>query len=337
MRRWTTPLIVVGILAVGVVAVADALRGDGEPKAAAESPTITRPAPPTLREVLRREAVTGFVLYSDDQCRLHSLLLPSLVDDVVRRENGSDFRQCRFTSAGGRILEEGDRMSPDRTLVATCQGGRVVVREAESGAQRRSYRGCPPAWRPDGRLMYPQGDRIIEDGRVLFTSQELRAAARSHPNLEGFSGRIFVHATDLAWLDEERLIVSLEARVPGVEPQFLTALFLGKALVGAASRFGQVSGSWVVSPAGSFAASEDGSIVARDGDFTEPPANLPTGHAVAFSPDERWLAYVTNASIYLIGTPRNTAPGRIIRLPIAAQDLTWEPAGVTTGTTTAAR
>ena len=78
MRRWTTPLIVVGILAVGVVAVADALRGDGEPKAAAESPTITRPAPPTLREVLRREAVTGFVLYSDDQCRLHSLLLPWL-------------------------------------------------------------------------------------------------------------------------------------------------------------------------------------------------------------------------------------------------------------------
>jgi hypothetical protein len=101
MRRWTTPLIVVGVAVVGVVAVADALRGDGEPKAASGSPTITRATPPTLREVLRRGAVTGFVLYSDDQCSLHSLLLPSLVDDVVRRENGSDFTQCRFTSAGG--------------------------------------------------------------------------------------------------------------------------------------------------------------------------------------------------------------------------------------------
>jgi hypothetical protein len=338
MRRWTTALIVVGIAVVGVLAVADVLRGDGEPNAVSGSPTITRAAPPTLQEMLRRDAISGFVVYSDDDCRLHSLLLPRLVDDVVRREDGSDFTQCRFTSAGGRILEEGDRMSPDRTLVATCQGGRVVVREAESGAQRRSYRGCPPAWRPDGRLTYPQGNRIMEDDRVLFTAQELRTAARSHPNLEGFSGRIFVHATDLAWLDDHRLMISLEAAGRYVEPQYLTVMFLDKALVATASRFGQPAGGWFRSPAGSLAAAEDGTIITRDGDFTDPPDNLPTGNAVAFSPDEQWLAYVTNVSIYLIGTPRNTEPGRIIRLPIAAEDLIWEPGGAgATGTTTAAR
>jgi hypothetical protein len=341
MRRWTTALIVVGIAVVGVLAVADALRGDGEPNAASESPTITRAAPPTLREVLRRDAISGFVVYSDDDCRLHSLLLPRLVDDVVRREDGSDFTQCRFTSAGGRILEEGDRMSPDRTLVATCRGGRVVVREAESGAQRRSYRGCPPAWRPDGRLTYPQGDRIMEDDRVLFSATELRGEARRlHPMLAGLdrSIAIFVHATDLAWLDENHLVATLEIRVPDLFEENLAVLFRGKKVVGVAIGRTPGLGKWVVSPAGTFAASESGSILRRDGGSIDPPRSLPPGHAVAFSPDEQWLAYVTNVSIYLIGTPRNTEPGRIIRLPIAAQDLIWEPGGAgATGTTTAAR
>jgi hypothetical protein len=93
-----------------------------------------------------------------------------------------------------------------------------------------------------------------------------------------------------------------------------------------------------VSAAGNYAAAEDGTTVTRDGDFTDPPDNLPSGRAVAFSPDEQWLAYTTGVSIYLIGTPRNSEPGRIVQLPIAAKDLVWEPAGApTTGTTTAVR
>jgi uncharacterized Zn-binding protein involved in type VI secretion len=326
MRRWTTPLIVVGIAVVGVLAVADALRGDGEPKAVSGSPTITRAAPPTLQEMLRRDPISGFVVYSDDDCRLHSLLLPRLVDDVVHREDGSDFTQCRFTSAGGRILEEGDRMSPDRTLVATCQGGRVVVREAESGAQRRSYRGCPPAWRPDGRLTYAQGDHIMEGRRVLYSAAELRAAVRMHPSVQDLarSVRIFTHATDLAWLDERHLIVSLEVLVPKGPTMYPSMLFDGKAIVAYPGHFGSPLRNWVVSPAGSFAAAEDGTLAARDGDVTTRPTNLPDGRAVAFSPDEQWLAYVTGRSIYLIGTPRNSESDRIIRLPIAAQDLAWE-------------
>jgi hypothetical protein len=338
MRRWTTPLIVVGVVVVAVLAAADALRGNREPKAAPESPTITRAAPPTLRDVLRRDAVTGFVLYSDDQCRLHSLLLPTLVDDTVRKEDGEPLVQCGVEIGGGRILKEGERTSPDRRLVAACRGDHVEVWIEESRRQLYSYRGCPPAWRPDGSLTYPQGDHIMNGEVVLFTARELRAAARSHPNLQGFSGRIFVHATDLAWLGEDRLIVSLEAAARYAEPQYLTAMFFGKALVGSASRFGQPAGGWFVSAAEHYAAAEDGTIVTRDGDFTDPPANLPSGRAVAFSPDEQWLAYTTGVSIYLIGTPRNSEPGRIIQLPIGAKDLVWEPAGApTTGTTTAVR
>jgi hypothetical protein len=326
MRRWSTALIVVGVAALAVLAAADALRGNDEPTAPVASPTITRPRPQTLRELLRREEIAGFVVYSDQDCLLHSLLLPQLEDDVVREEGGAGVLYCRFGMTGGRMLEEGEVMSPDRSSIARCRAGRVVVRDAQSDLERQDVAGCPPAWRPDGALTYPRGNAILQDGRPLFTARELRRAARLHPNVAGVGAGIpiFAHATDLAWLDEDHLVATLEIRVQGVEPLNLAVLFDGKAVVAVATNRGQGLGNWVVSSQGAYAASEDGTIVSRDGGSTDPPANLPDGTAVAFSPDERWLAYVTAASVYLIGTPRNSEPARIIRLPVRAQDLVWE-------------
>ena len=343
MRRWTTPLIVAAVVLVALLAAADALRGRSEPSVAEKTPTITRASPPTLRDMLRREAVNGFVVYSDGDCVLHSLLLPRMLDEVVREDGGALFRLCRFGVGGGRYLSDSQLPSPDGRFVAECQAGRIAVWELESGIPRQSLRGCPPAWRPDGRLTYPLGDRIMEGDRILYTAADLRAAARRHPNIAGLgpeSGvRIFVHATDLAWLDEKHLVASLEIRSRFAEFQYATVLFDGKAVVGFTTSFGGLLEGWVVSPTGSFAAAENGTIVARDGDFTEPPRNLPTGRAVAFSPDDQWFAYVTGISAYLIGTPRNSEPGRIIRLPIEAQDIVWEPsgAGASIDTTTTVR
>lgn len=334
MRASWTWVVVAAVGTIAALAAADALRGDGDAKTSPGSETTTTtPRPVTLRETLRTEAITGLVLYSDPNCAVHSLLLPRMIDELVREDGGGELVRCRFELGGGRFLEEGDVVNRDGGLVARCQGGRAVVFELESGVGRRSYRGCPPAWRPDGRLTYPRGDRIMEERRVLFTAAELRAVARRHPNVSGLGtgARVFVHVTDLAWLDESRLVASLEIRVPFVEPQHATVLFDHKAVVALFSQFGSSVGSWVVSPRGSFAAAENGTIVARDGDMTERPAGVPTGRAVAFSPDEQWLAYVTGVSIYLIGTPRNSEPGRIIRLPVDAQDLSWEP--VSRGTT----
>jgi hypothetical protein len=53
------------------------------------------------------------------------------------------------------------------------------------------------------------------------------------------------------------------------------------------------------------------------------PTGITTEHAVAFSPDERWLAVATRASVYLM---RVEAPGAgVIRLPHAVRDLAWRP------------
>ena len=67
----------------------------------------------------------------------------------------------------------------------------------------------------------------------------------------------------------------------------------------------------------------NGTIMGWDGESRDPPIGLPAGRAVAFSPDERWLAYVTGRSIYLLGTPANDEPGRVIRLAVPARDLVW--------------
>jgi hypothetical protein len=341
MRRWTTLVIVTGVVAVAVLAAADALRGHGELKTTSESPTIARPVSQRLEDILRREAITGFVVYSDHDCVLHSLLLPRMLDEVVRTDANQPFRMCRFSSGGGRYLPEGQLASPDERLVAECQGGHIAVWELESGIPKRSLRGCPPAWRPDGRLTYPQGSRIMAGNRVLFSAADLREAARLHPNIAGLdpSVQIFVHATDLAWLDETHMVTTLAIRVPNLVDENLAVLFSGKEVTAVAVNVGRGSGpgNWVVSPAGNFAASENGIIVRRDGGSIDPPQTLPGGRAVAFSPDEQWLAYITSASIYLIETPRNSEPQRIIRLPVGAQDLVWEPAGVTTGTSTVVR
>ena len=340
MRRWSTALIVVGVAALAVFAAADALRGDGQPKGGASVPATTRERPPTLRETLRRQGVSGQILYSGQDCILHSLVLPQMVDDVVRRDNGAGaFHDCRFSVAAGRLRDDDELMSPDGQLIARCRAGHVEVFIASGERRLSRVPGCAPAWRPDNGLTYARSEVLYENGRRVLTRADLHRAARRHPNVADLSAGVpfRVRVIDLAWLGQSELLASLEIRIQYVEYQYLAVLFQGKAIVGITTNFNQTLRRWVVSPEGSFAAAEDGTIMARDGGSVELPDGLPTGRAVAFSPDERWLAYVTGASIYLIGTPRNSEPGRVIRLPIAAQDLAWEPGGPTIDTTTTAR
>ena len=293
VRQRGTWLVVGAIAVLATLALADALRGDGDDPApaapATTTTTTTTGAPPqSLPELLRTEAVNGFVIYSDEDCDLHSLLLPRLVDELVRDERGNAFQICRFDVEGGRIVAE--RARPH-------VGGLTV-----------------------------SGARILAGQRVVLSRRELLAAARRHPNIAGYDpGRpLDIRVTGLARLDADEVVVGLEISARYLEPQFLAALFRGSRVVTIAANFRGPYEHLVVSPGAAFVASEDGTLFTRDGRSLDARV-LPSGKAVAFSPDERWLAYITGVSLYLIATPANDEPGRILRLPVEAQDLVWQP------------
>lgn len=324
MRRWSTALIVVAVAALAVFAAADALRGRDEPKAPVASPTITRVRPPTLRETLRRQGVSGQILYSDQDCILHSLVLPQMVDDVVRESNGAAFHYCRFGVGGGRILDEGDVPSPNGLSIAHCRGRHIAVWETETGAAVGSIRGCAPAWHPDGHLTYARDEQVLEDERVLYSRAELHRLARRHPNIAGLGRGIpfYVHVLDLAWLDRARLAMSLDVRIRGVEPQHFVVLLDEDRMLALVADFSGPIRDLVVSPAGSFLADDRGTVVTKQGRSYPLLESVPRPSTVAFAPDEGWLAVATGVSVYLVGTPRNL--GRIIQVPVPAQDLVWE-------------
>jgi hypothetical protein len=321
MRGLSTVLIVAGVALVGILATADALRSDGPEPRPAGGPTTTREQLQTLVETLREELVFGLVLYSDEECRVHSLVLPQITDEVI-----PGVTRCRFSSEDGRVAAEDEALSPDWSFVAQCNEGTIVVRDADTGEVRRRIEGCAPAWRPPGgnRLTWARGEAVYERGRPLLTRSDLHELARRHPNVAQLGVPFHVRITDLAWMDLDHLVVSLQVRSTNIPREYLAVLLEGETVIAQATTFQDRLGHWFASSAGSFIAAEEGTMLTADGDTVQRPDGLPPGRAVAFSPDERWLAYVTGRSVYLIGTPSNNEPGRILQLPVAAQDLAWE-------------
>jgi hypothetical protein len=334
VRSSFTWIVVAAIGLLAALAVADALRSTPNPPSASSTiPTTTAASPATLRETLRSEVIAGLVLYSDQDCRLHSLVLPRMVDDVVRDDSGSDVYHCRFSIAGGRLLDGDVVGRPGRHEVARCRGGFIAVWNAESGAAIRSIRGCHPVWRPNGGLTYARGDAVYEGARKIVTGAELRRAARKHPGLAGASSDLSlrIRVTDLVWLDATHLVVGLEIIAPAAgPPRFLAAVFQNEAVTAVAADFRGPYENLFVIEDGLLAGSEDGTVFTRTGQTIDPPSNLPPGRAVSFTPDDRWLVWLTGHSIFLVGSHAGDQPARIIRLPVPARDLVWEP--VTSGT-----
>jgi hypothetical protein len=288
VRRSVTLLVVVAVGAVGALAVADAVRpGREDGPTAAPPATTSRPKPPTLLDTLRDEAIAGFVLYSDPQCRLHSLLLPRMIDDVVRNESGADVLRCRFDVDGGRIVSERDLPS------------RLAARAG----------------------------KVVAGGRVLLGHADLRRAAYRHPNLAGYdrSVPLRIRITGLASFGVREPVVAMEITARYLEPQFLAALFDGKDVRAVAASFRGPYRNLFTSNDGALVGADDGTVITRTGRTIDPPQGVPASRAVAFSPDDRWVVRVNGVSTYLVGPPGGNQPPRIIRLPIPARDLVWEP------------
>jgi hypothetical protein len=327
VRSSFTWIVVAAIGLLAALAVADALRpGSAAPKSTAATPT-TVSRPNTLVEKLRHDQITGLILYADQGCRLHSLILPQMLGDVVREVDGAPARQCSLGASGGRVLTGHLVADPRLTRTARCRGGAIEVRDWATGAVEHTLDGCPFAWGPDGALTRLHRGAIVTGRRILYTRADFRHAARAHPSLAAaLAGRPYdVLVTDFAWLDQQRLVAGLEIEPKGRAPFFLAALFDGQALTGIATspRGRSRTGSSV--HRGRMRRPRTGRSSAVTDEPPIPPAGLPPGQALAFSQDERWLAYANGSSIYLVGTSLNDQHGRIIRLPTGARDLVWEP------------
>jgi hypothetical protein len=203
VKSGATLVLVAAVGILGALALADALRGEGETGQAAGPSTpaaTTRTGPPTLLESLREEAVAGFVLYSDQDCRLHSLLLPRMVEDVVRNESGGDVFRCRFDVVGGRIVAGN-----------TSSAGALAFRE---GA-------------------------IVSGDDVVLTHSDLVRAARRHPNVYGFDRTIplRIRVTGLAAFGVREPVVAMAISARSLEPQYLVALFDGHGVRTVAASF----------------------------------------------------------------------------------------------------
>jgi hypothetical protein len=323
MRRIATLLVVVALGVLAALAVADSLRSDASSRAGPSPETTTKAKPPTLPDMLRTEAVTGYVLYSDRDCRMHSLLLPRMIDRVIRDEGGADVFHCHFTVAAGQIVDGEDVPSPGGGALARCRGDHIAVWKTVSGATLRTFRGCSPAWDADGRLTYFNGDAIVQDnGQVLYSQAKLRGIARRHPNVAGLGADVPIRVSvlALAWLDRLRLAMSLRIDIRGVESQYLVALVDGGDILAIDDVFGSAVTRFVASPGSTYVGEREG-VLSRGRSF-DFPQELSQPRALTFSPDDRWIALFNRESVYIVGLP-NFDP--IIQLPIYARTFVWEP------------
>jgi hypothetical protein len=346
MRRFATAAVVGGIVLLAALAAADAFRGSGTERAVPETSSTIHPrGRSTLAGTLRRDQISGQLIYSDFLCRLRVALLPSLHrEPVLAEKNGAQLTGCNFSYAAGHFLEGKVATTRDGATIARCIGQRVVVRNVETNVVLARTTGCPIAWRPfpDGRsqLTRFEDGAILADHHVLVSQAMLRDEARHQANLAGLDRALPLHVSvrEFAWLDEHKMVAVLRAAAPGIEPEQMLALVDRGNVIGLSSLFGGLIRHLVVSPNRGYAAVEPGVLMRADGRSWALPRTPGVLHVFTFSPDDHWLAVGTRASVFVVSVTdieRNEPAPRIDRVPILATDLVWEAGGVSAGTRTA--
>jgi hypothetical protein len=321
-------LLVVAVLALGTIALADALR-DGPHQAAGEPEAA-------VGRIIFPPIIRGTLLYADESCVIRAVSLPTRASTDAPR-----WRGCGFTVSpdGEEAARPATDWAPNEETVATEQGGSVVV--ASAGTNGFSFAGSGPAFRPDGLFSYVRhGEVLLVDvdcarlhglgkGRctaVALTRADVRRAALRHPNLPSREYLLSASAKELAWLDSTRAAAILSLRIRFVGDYELVAVFKGRSVARAIPFFGERLSRLQASPFGSYfgVRSHAGRVhlFDRDGARLTVP-DLTEQRAFAFSPDERWTAIATRASVYVFRTGSENP--RVHRIGISARDLAWRP------------
>lgn len=334
-------LVVMAAVAVGIAAVVDAVRGDGAGERS-PSPDALRAEHAQLVGMLSGNGVRGVLVYTGADCGgLRARRLPDLAQ--VPPPSGPDVRCTIAVSPDGRRLASG-AAAWNRTgsAYAICRGARVDVFVPPGARPRYAFDGCAPAWRPvprdpravvltvarAGRLLevYPSCEGQPPCERELLGPRELERAAREHLNSPDVPGALSrVDVLDNEWLSPTRVVLLLRLRYRDNRPppQQQVAFFEQGRLVAVHPVFGEELERLKVAPGGRYVAGEPNLLLLRDGREVHLP-NVTGIHAIAWSPDGRWTAFATRASVALVRTRELGAPSpRLIRLPLAVRDLAW--------------
>jgi hypothetical protein len=285
LRAVATWAVAAAVGAVGIAAVVDALRPWHAERAA--RPTSSRTSAPSLGAQLREAKVSGVLVLADERCRLRTVQLP-------------DLGPTDAPEAAPR---------PVRALGSDPAAAGCTIPAPMAVSH-------PPTWIEGGRvLQLVPCSREALCRRVLLSRTDLARAAPYQlvPEETPFVAR------ELAWISGDRLAVLVGGSYPDFVAVFRGRTSLYRMFTGFEPR------SLRASPLGRYVAVEDdGPQVVRVGKAPRSvafPEGLTTVRAVAWSPDERWLALATRASVWLMDLEDPGGP--LIRLPIEAREIGW--------------
>ena len=323
MRRILTWLLLGAVVALGAAAGIDALRG-GEPKRAerrsatpARAETTTGPASPeaAVAVALREAGISGILEFSDEDCETHAVSLP----DLTARPSGVG-GACSFADTANAT-----------DYAVGCNGGRVSIDDPRQAPYALVRADCEPAWKPDGRPTLLRDGEVVEphpcpDGGIvpMRCSRELLSGEDLVRELRGAGWRGFRFAVEeLLWLSDSRAAAIVRARSRDARGELLV-VFDSRRLVTAPTAAYEDLAALRLSPSRSFVAAQiadPGGIVVVDRDGAPVRPLVRHGSALAWSPDERWIAEATEEGVYVF--PADGGTPRVYVLPIVARDLIW--------------
>jgi hypothetical protein len=324
VRRILTWLLLGAVVALGAAAGVDALRGGGPTRAEPPSPApsttqdTSASASPEQRltAALREAGIAGVLEYADEDCDTHAVSLP----DLTTRPSGVG-GACSFAGS----LNE-------RTGYAVeCSGDRVSIEDPQQAPYAEVRADCPPAWKPDGTPTLLRDGEVVEPHpcpdrgiipmrctRPLLSGDDLVRELRG----AGWRGFHFA-VQELLWLSDSRAAAIVSARSRGERGEVLVVFDSRRVVTAPTAAYTDLT-ALRPSPSGGFVVAQiidPGGVVVvdRDGAMVRPLVRH--GSALAWSPDERWIAEATEEGIYVFPADRGTP--RVYVLPIVARDLVW--------------